>query len=86
MVRDCLNDYSIKLCQRDMAQKSSGVEIFACKVGATQIKSVFAQCHTLGASNAAIFQVLAKHYGPTDRFLLDTGHHLAIIQYSTTII
>ena len=33
------------LGQKDMGQRYSGVEIFAIKVGATQIKSVLAACH-----------------------------------------
>ena len=37
MVGDCVDDLSMKLSQEDMAQKSFGVEIFVCKVGATQI-------------------------------------------------
>ena len=32
--------------QEDKAQENSGVEIFAYKVGATQIKSILAPCHT----------------------------------------
>ena len=42
MVGDCLDDHSMRLCQEDMAQNSSGDEIFACKLGATQVKSVLA--------------------------------------------
>ena len=34
----------MRLCQEDMALKSFGVEIFVCKVGATQIKSILAPC------------------------------------------
>ena len=41
---DCSDDYSIRSRQGDVDQKSSGDEIFACKVGATQIKSVLAPC------------------------------------------
>ena len=44
MVEDCLDDHSMRLNQEDMAQKSSVVEIFACKVGATLVKSVFVPC------------------------------------------
>ena len=42
MVGDWLNDHSIRLCKENMVQRNSGVEIFACKFGATQIKSVLA--------------------------------------------
>ena len=45
MIGDCLDDFSKRLVQEHKAQNNSGVEIFAYKVGATQIKSIFAPCH-----------------------------------------
>ena len=44
MVGECLDDFSKRLGQEDKAQENSGVEIFAYKAGATQIKSILAPC------------------------------------------
>ena len=40
MVGDCLDDHSMRLSHKNMAQKNYGDEILACEVNATQIKSV----------------------------------------------
>ena len=36
----------MRLGQKEMGQRNSGVEIFVNKVGATQIKFVLAPCHS----------------------------------------
>ena len=42
MVRESFDDHLVRLGQKYMAQRNSGVEIFAYKVGAIQMKSVLA--------------------------------------------
>ena len=40
IVGDCMDDHFMRVCQEGMCQKISGIEIFVCKVDATQIKTV----------------------------------------------
>ena len=44
MVGDSLDDFSKRFGWEDIAQNNSGIEIFAYKVGATQIKPILAPC------------------------------------------